>query len=269
MGASKPGALWLCVLAVLAVAYGGPISAQKSADKKQTPNSEFAEITARGRLLAEYDAAAWHSTDAVQALNPKEGSVNRYVARKSKAGWTVVYGRIADTFDKFLIAYEAVQGDAPEKFTVKEHNPPLADTGYFLHAARANETARNSYVHENRGYNVSVLPADGGKFWVYVIPAQLKEGTYPFGGDARYLISEDGWTIVEKKQLHDAVVDEKDDAKDPNPPAFRHHANTVSEVPVETDVFYVLSRKPLIPEHLTAGKNNYVIKTDGTIEPSK
>jgi hypothetical protein len=265
VGANKPGVVWLCVLSAVIAAFCGPISAQQ----KESSNSEFATITARGRMLADYDYAAWHSTDAVQALDPKEGSVTKYIGRKTKTGWTVMYGRIADTFDKFLISYEAAQGDAPDKFTVKEHDPPLEDTGYFLYAARANETVRNNYVHENRAYNISVLPADDGKFWVYILPAQMKEGIYPFGGDARYLISGDGWTILDKTLLHDTVVDEKDDAKDPKPPASRSHTDTLSEVPVETDVFYVLSRKPLIPEYVTAGKNKYLIKVDGTIEASK
>jgi hypothetical protein len=265
VGANKPRVLLPWIVAFAAVIFSGPVSAQKS----EPANPDFATITARGRLLAEYDRAAWHSTDAVQALNPKEGSVTKYVARKTKSGWTVMYGRVAATWDKFLIAYEAVQGETPEKFTVKEHNPPLEDTGYFLRAARANETVRSNYVHENRGYNVSVLPAAGGKFWVYIIPAQMKEGTYPFGGDARYLISDDGWMILEKTQLHGDVEDQKDDAKDPTPPASRHHADTVSEIPVETDVFYVLSRRPLVPEYVTAGKQKFLIKVDGTIQISK
>jgi len=237
--------------------------------KPEAAKLDFTAITARGKLLAEYDAAAWHSTDAVQALNPKQGSVNKYIARKTNAGWTVMYGHIAPTWDKFLIAYEAVQGDKPEKFTVKEHNPPVEDTGYFLHAARANETVRTNYIHENRAYNVSVLPAASGNFWVYILPAQLTEGPYPLGGDARFLVSEDGWRILAKAQLHDQVIDEPDDAKVQPPPKSRSHSDTLTEVPVETDVFYVLSRKPLVPEYVTAGKQKFLIKVDGTIELTK
>lgn len=241
----------------------------QTAQKPDARKPDFAALTARGKLLAEYDSAAWHSTDAVQALNPKPGSVNKYVGRKTKTGWTMAYGRIAPTWDKFLIAYEAVQGDSPDKFTVKEHNPPLEDTGYFLHAARANDTVRSDYVRENRAHNVTVLPADGGNFWVYILPAQLTEGPYPLGGDARYLVSEDGWKILEKTQLHGPVIDERDDAKDQPPPKFRSHSDDLTEIPVETDVFYVLSRKPLVPEYVTAGKQKFLIKTDGTIELSK
>lgn len=273
MRPSRPVATKQSLLPLWAVLIAALISSvallAQTDQKPEDAKPDFSSITARGKLLAEYDSAAWHSTDAVQALKPKEGSVNKYVGQKTKTGWTMMYGRIAPTWDKFLIVYEAVQGDKPDKFKVKEHNPPLEDTGYFLHAARANETVRANYIHENRAYNVSVLPAHGGNFWVYILPALLKENTYPLGGDARFLVSEDGWKILAKTQLHDQVVDEKDDAKDQPPPKSRSHADTLSEIPVETDVFYVLSRQPLIPEYVTAGKQKFLIKTDGTIELSK
>jgi hypothetical protein len=40
------------------------------------------EITDRGRMLTEYDAVSWRSTDAVLALKPEEGKIRRYLARK-------------------------------------------------------------------------------------------------------------------------------------------------------------------------------------------
>ena len=52
-------------------------------ERKEPPTKEeLAAITDRGRDLAGYDAAAWHASDAVQAKQPKEGSVVRYIARK-------------------------------------------------------------------------------------------------------------------------------------------------------------------------------------------
>lgn len=55
--------------------------------KKKCPlsDAESAAITARGSLLAQYDQAAWHSTDAVLAMNPEKGSVTRYIAEKTDA----------------------------------------------------------------------------------------------------------------------------------------------------------------------------------------
>lgn len=68
---------------------------------------QLAEITARGRMLAEYDEAAWHATDAVMALHPKPDNDTRFVCRKADATWTCVFGRLAA--DKLLIDYEALQ----------------------------------------------------------------------------------------------------------------------------------------------------------------
>ena len=58
------GALALLISAVVVNASQKPTSA------------ELAAITDRGRLLAEYDAAAWHATDAVLDAHPKGGKPN-------------------------------------------------------------------------------------------------------------------------------------------------------------------------------------------------
>jgi hypothetical protein len=48
--------------------------------------SELGETAARGRALAEYDAAAWHASDAVMPVHPEKNTVQRYVARKGEWG---------------------------------------------------------------------------------------------------------------------------------------------------------------------------------------
>lgn len=73
-----------------------------NASQKPT-RAELEAITERGRLLAEYDAAAWHATDAMLATHPKEGSSNRYIAHKTEAGWVVDFGRLSTAGDKFLV----------------------------------------------------------------------------------------------------------------------------------------------------------------------
>ena len=99
-------------------------------------DAELAAITERGRLLAEYDIAAWHATDAVLAMHPKEGSFNRYIAHKAAAGWVVDFGKLTATGDKFLVAYEATQTGGPTQFTVKRFDPAREDAGWNLLAAR-------------------------------------------------------------------------------------------------------------------------------------
>ena len=48
--------------------------------------ADLAAISERGILLAGYDKAAWHATDAVMALHLPEGTVSRYIARKTTRG---------------------------------------------------------------------------------------------------------------------------------------------------------------------------------------
>ena len=119
--------------------------------KEPPTKEELAAITDRGRDLAGYDAAAWHASDALQAKQPKEGSVIRYIAHKSDKKWHVAFGRLDEKQGKFLIAYEATQGDKPDAFDVKEMNPPKEDTGFYLSAARAIDTSLKDFVEHFEG----------------------------------------------------------------------------------------------------------------------
>lgn len=233
------------------------------AQKNSPPsNAELAEITERGKQLAEYDVAAWHATDAVLAMKPAEGSITRYVARKTDGGWIVVFGRFNDKRDKFLIAYEASQGASPTEFKVKKYDPPKETSDFYFFGAKAIEIVLADFKRENRPYNVAALPAKSGQLYVYILPAQTQEGVYPLGGDARYLISADGTRIIEKRQMHISIIefapsDQKVEAG--------FHTAVLDDIPEDTDVFHVLSRKPSIPEWIGTKKYIYRIEPDGTI----
>src|SRR4051812_3442353 len=172
---------------------------QVLAQQLQTPSqTDLDAISVRGKLLYEADEAAWHSTDAVQALHPPESSVRGYFPLKTDWGWQVAYGRMNESGDKFLIAYLATQSTTPDKFNVETFTPPREDSGFYLFAAKVRSVAQKDFGGANRPYNISVLPADAGKFYVYVYPAQTVTAVYPLGGDIRYLIAADGTTIIEK-----------------------------------------------------------------------
>jgi hypothetical protein len=236
--------------------------AQRSAPG--TP-AELVEITARGRLLAEYDVAAWHATDAVVALSPPEGSVARYLARKTDAGWVVVFGRFNDKGDKFLVAYEATQASSPKEFKVKKHEPPKETTDFFFFAAKAVDTALADFKGENRPYNVAILPAKANQLYVYVVPAQMQAGIYPHGGDVRYLISLDGAKVVEKRRMHNSIL-EFAPPENIKEVAAGFHTAVVDDIPEDTDVFYVLARRPPAPELIGTRKYLYQVELDGTIK---
>lgn len=232
---------------------------------KPAPPKELAAITARGRLLAEYDRAAWQATDAVLAQPPEPGTIQRYIARKSEDRWTVVFGRLNDRGDRFLIAAKAKQDVRSGKYTVERYAKPKEEGGYWADAANAVTTVLAIFNAQNRAYNFAVLPAPNGEYYVYLIPAQTKADVWPLGGDVRYRVSRDGHQIRETRRLHRGIMEVRLQAG----VAAHYHTHVHSPVqdgrPEDTDVFHVLARKPAIPEIIATKDFVYEIKPDGSI----
>lgn len=237
--------------------------AQKAERENKVPSpADLQAIAARGRRLAEYDVAAWHATDVIQDLNPVKGSTRYYIAKKTDSGWVVVFGRLNDAHDKFLTLYEAAQGTRPDFFTDKKYDPPRESTDFYLSAAKAFDSALKDLGAVSRPYNAYAIPSEGGQLYVYLLPAQTENGTYPLGGDVRYTFTTDGGSMLEKRQMHKSILEfaiKKDTVSG-------YHIHVLSLTPEDSDVFYVLTRKPSIPEYVgMLNKKIYVIQTDGTI----
>ena len=246
---------------VLVLTVLGPAQGQR---KEPGSEAELKAITERGRMLWEYDTAAWYSSDAVQALQPAGGSVRRYVAKKTEGGWVVAYGRFNEQHDTFLVAYEAIQQSTPRDFKVITRDPPLADKGFYFAAAKALETGIAAFTGGGRQYNAAVLPAPKNQFWVYLVPAQTDLKIWPLGADVRYLISDDGLRIVETRQLHKSII-EYPSPKPGETTEAGYHTAVLDELPEDTDVFLVLSRKPSTPEWIATRTYIYRIDPDGKI----
>lgn len=231
--------------------------------------AELAAITKRGRELAGYDAASWHASDAVQAKAPREGSVVRYIARRGDRGWVVAFGKPDEKGEAFLIAYEATQAGEPDAFDVKAHQPPVRDTGFFLSASRAIDSALEDFTANFQGkprpYNVAVLPAEAGRLWVYLVPAPTRAGVWPLGDDVRYLVSADGTKIESKRQLHKAVIESEPPRGENQKPVGGVHSHVLDDVPEDTDVFHVLTRKPSVPEMVVTKPFVFAVELDGRI----
>jgi hypothetical protein len=250
-------------LPLILLASCSVLPAQKAEQENKVPTSpELRAITTRGKMLAEYDVASWHATDVVQDLKPEKDSTRYYVARKSEAGWVVVFGRLNDTHDKFLTIYQATQGTRPEFFTAKKYDPPLASTDFYFYAAKAFESALKDLGTVNRPYNAYAISSETGELYVYLLPAQTENGIYPLGGDVRYTFTADGASMVEKRRMHKSILEfatKKDTVSG-------YHTHVLSLTPEDSDVFYVLTRKPSIPEYVgTLDGKVYVIQTDGMI----
>jgi len=240
--------------------------AQKETKESAAPSSaELAAVTARGRMLEEYDVAAASATDAMVALKPDTSAAPYFIARKTDKGWEVVFGRLDQKGDKFVIVYRASQGASPKEFTAKKVDPPVEDRGFYLAASKAIETASRDFGRPSRAYNSYVLPAESGQFYVYLLPAQTAEGVFPLGGDVRYTIAADG-PIVAKRQMHRTIIENKNPLKAGQALAGRH-IHDLGNGPEDSDVFHVLNRTPSLPEYVgTPDKHVYEIETDGSIK---
>lgn len=249
----------LCAVAVLSCSLWGQTQPHPASE------SELAETAARGLALTEYDAAAWHASDALMLLHPETNTLQRYVARKVDGVWVVAWGRFNDARTKFLIAYEARQKGDSNDYTVTKHDPPLADSDAYFHGARANQLATEAFLREakpQRQYNISVLPGVAGEWYVYAIPAQTDLAVLPYGGDVRYLISADGTKILEKRQMHKTVLEENIGTH----PEFGFHTHVLSDIPEDSDVFYALTRKAAHGEWIGTKDYFYEIRLPGSLK---
>ena len=238
-------------LLMLVVLLSIAASAKKKPEKEKEPSAqELAAITARGKMLAEYDVAAWHATDVIQDLKPQPGSFRYYIARKIDAKWEVVFGRLTEMHDKFLVVYQAIQGTGPEFFTDKKYDPPIENTEFFYSAAKAYEAALRGLGPVNRPYNSYAVPSETGQLYVYLLPAQTTDGIYPLGADVRYTFTADGNTLLEKHPMHKSFLefDPTDKSGGGRKIQSSWHTHVLSDRPEDSAVFFVLSRKPSIPE---------------------
>ena len=214
--------------------------------------------------MAEYDAAAWHGTDAVLALKPPPGSFQLYVARKTEHGWVVAFGRFDEAKARFMIVYEARQKGDSGEYEAVTHEPPLEDKDLYLRAARADELVKTEFLGDTkpqRPYNISVLPAPSGDWYVYAVPAQEDMEVLPFGGDIRYTVTHDGTRIVERRQMHKTILEEHSNT----PPHFGFHTHVLTNVPEDSDVFYSLTRKAVHGEWVATPKYTYQIGPQGSL----
>ena len=163
--------LKLALMRAYTLWLGVPLWVPRLLSQAPEPPSDtaLAGITARGRLLAAYDVAAWHATDGILALKPTESDLNVSVAlRAPDARWTVLVGRVPATKDTFFIRYRATQGEADTAFIVQRYSEGQVLGGLELELAAAVLTAKEDFGDFQRPYNTYALPATPSGVWVYL-----------------------------------------------------------------------------------------------------
>ena len=250
--------LLLCAL-VVPLSAGAQVSPAPS-------DTALSGITMRGRFLAAYDRAAWHGSDAFLARMPNPVGVEGFLASQDHSGtWHVLFGRLNPAGDTLFIVARADQSSAPDSFRVDTPVPQSVGSSTERLAFRAMRTAGADLKAGPRAfggtYNSYVVPRMEGGWLVYFLPAQQRQGVYLHGGDYRYVISPDGSAIQSKFQMHRTVLNQSV----PEDAFAGVHTVVVGDVPQDSDVFLVLSRKPLKPELVVTEHFNFQIQTDGSI----
>lgn len=175
----------------------------------------------------------------------------------------VVFGRLNQAKTIYLISWEAQQGSTLKEFKVKKHEPPLEDSDFYLRAAKAVDLARPEFLRDikpKRRYNLAILPAPAGEWYVYALPAQTDAAVLPHGGDIRYTVSADGVKITEKRRMHQAINEDHLGKMQ-----FAYHTHILSDTPEDSDVFYALTRKASEGEWIATGKYIYEISPEGVL----
>lgn len=231
--------------------------------------AELDAISARGREIAAYDAAAWHGTDAVLAVHPAEGRVRAYLARRRADDlWEVAFGRLSRNSDTFYVAYRAMQArPGSDAFLASVVEPTESDTGYLARGARALDLAVQDHGRVTRPYNrVVIAKPDSQEWYVYLMPAPTRAGYWPLGADTRYHISSDGRQILGKRRLHNTVLEYGPPQKSGGARLEAgYHSAVLDDRPEDTDVFLVLSRRPQVPEYIVSQSFYFRIDVDGRI----
>jgi hypothetical protein len=252
---------WVVLLICLAVSPVVLAEEVKDADLKQY----LAGVTERGRALYAYDQAAWQGTDAFFQLKPDTAGLTHYICQKTSGGWIVSFPKWNATHDRLMVVYEAKQSGG--KFVALKFDKPSAAREDLLARERAIELATADFGVPKRPYNSAILTAPEGNLYVYFYPGQTRENVWPLGGDVRYTVSPDGLKILEKRQLHSSILDME--VKPDSGATTGGHSHFLSDVPEDTDVLYVLNRRPSLPEYISSPQRAFIVKPNGSIVMTK
>lgn len=224
--------------------------------------NRLAQITDRGKLLAEYDDACWKATDALAATAPTRGS-RRFFARKVGNTWWVVFGSPSPDRRTFAVEYEATWAPGTQRAFGRKINPPRIETNSdWINFSRALDAVLPVYKPPTKNMNYAVLPASDG-YYVYFYPGSTEQGTYLLGGDNRYLVSRDLSRILEARTLHKSIIPYS--AEPGKTIALGYHTAIMDNLPEDTDVFHVLQRRPTVPELVVTRDYVYKIFNNGLI----
>jgi len=219
-----------------------------------------------GKTLYEYDQACWIATDSLQSKNPSTALLETFSAHKENDLWKVGFGRLEKDGEHFQLIYEAILNSSNKQVTVVTYSPPIINTDFYFHAAKAYLAAYHEFENQSQSYNYSIIKKDDDNLYVYFYPAQTSNVYYYLGGDIRFTFNISANKITEKYNLHKSII-KMPYLNKGNDNAVATFSNAIiTETPVETDILYVLSRGFKSSHYVGIGDWIYIIDENGIIK---
>ncbi len=266
-------------LIIAGLGLGLAASASGSTRAEETEAEPLRRASRRGRMIYDYDQAAWHSTDAAMAQLPE--------AQRKKVGGYVVEpapGALRATY------YSTEAGKPRALFTAEVHgrevraghvvaageDGSLSATAERLVAARkvavADVESRGLRPCTNGAFNTVVLPPEppGEVTPVYVLSPEVKAGEFPAGGHYEIDVAADG-TIAFRRAFTRSCINLGGQALPPGAkPAAAMVSHLLDPTPTEIHVFLALSMgQPLFvvtgADHLWRVDGDRIALVDGKV----
>ena len=256
----------ITALVIAIAACTCPAAANDDPEPKPPDQEALDLVTERGLELVDYDAATAAATDAIAKINVNSKLVEHIIAHEEEDKWIVSFGKLNAKKDAFVVAYEAVEGDEPGDFRLKTIDPPRSEKGFPLAAAKGIALVLKDHEGPERPYNILLGRDPDDQIRVYLTPAPTDPKEWVLGEDVRYLVAADGAKIVEKRILHDKLIEKPalTESKIKSDTVSRHET-TIADIPEDTDVYHVLTREHSVPEIIVTPHFEFKIDLDGAI----
>lgn len=231
------------VLAAVLFLLGG--AAASAEEIKPIRDFEIATIERLGQAIYRQDQLAWKATDILLAQHsPSE-------LRRAKArGWIVDEGSGGHVV-RFLregangpeVAYDVTFSPGAPGVLSEPENRTLTSDELSQHRARMLAAENFDFHCTADPANTVALHDSQGKGWlVWVMSATNDTDKMVMAGHIRFLISDDGRTLLQKDKLsRGCMVTDRPKERNGDKPVGQLFTNVISLKPVETQVFATLS----------------------------
>ncbi len=198
---------WLISIAVLVAALPSPTAFARTAMEEQYA-AEIAESERLGRIIFEYDRAAWAATDLlVQRIGRKlEGKVKGWIVEDVEDGERVLFYRGSDSVFEPAYSADIRNGKAVAAgFVAHGENEALTPLQLTMIKAReAGLKAGDSGCA--KAYNTVVIPDETVGFLVYVLASTTNPEAVVIGGHLRHDIDAAGEKIVGFRKFTNSCI---------------------------------------------------------------